>query len=153
MSFALSAAAHRTHWRAAAIALTAGLIFAAGLTLGGMTDPRKVQGFLDVGEIFTGRWDASLAFVMGGALLISLIAFALVKATDTPWASATLELPSRRDIDTRLVIGAVVFGTGWGIAGYCPGPALASVLAGGADALYFVTAMLVGMLVAKRWFV
>ena len=78
MSFALKDAAHSAPWRAAAIALTAGLIFAAGLTLGGMTDPRKVQGFLDVGKIVTGRWDASLAFVMGGALLVSLIAFSLV---------------------------------------------------------------------------
>ncbi len=152
MSFALNEAAHSAQWRAAAIALTAGLIFAAGLTLGGMTDPRKVQGFLDVGEMFTGRWDASLAFVMGGALLVSLIAFSLVKVTGTPWAGAKFELPTRRDIDTRLVTGAVLFGTGWGIAGFCPGPALASVLIGGADVLYFVAAMLAGMLVARKWF-
>lgn len=152
MSFALKEAAHSAPWRAAAIALTAGLVFAAGLTLGGMTDPRKVQGFLDVGKIVTGRWDASLAFVMGGALLVSLIAFSLVRATGTPWARAKFELPTRRDIDTRLVIGAVLFGTGWGIAGFCPGPALASVLTGGAEVLYFVAAMLAAMLVARKWF-
>lgn len=141
----------RTKWRAAAIALAAGLIFAAGLTLGGMTDPRKVQGFLDIGGIFVGRWDPSLAFVMGGALLVSLIAFATVKTRETPWANATFELPTRRDIDTRLVIGAVLFGTGWGIAGYCPGPALASLLTGGMDVLWFVSSMLIGMFVAKKW--
>ena len=152
MSFALKEAAHSAPWRAAAIALTAGLVFAAGLTLGGMTDPRKVQGFLDVGKIVTGRWDASLAFVMGGALLVSLIAFSLVRASSTPWARAKFELPTRRDIDTRLVIGAVLFGTGWGIAGFCPGPALASVLTGGAEVLYFVAAMLAAMLVARKWF-
>ena len=142
---------HRTQWRAAAVALAAGLIFAAGLTLGGMTDPRKVQGFLDVGGIFAGRWDPSLAFVMGGALLVSLIAFATVKTRETPWANATFELPTRRDIDARLVIGAVLFGAGWGIAGYCPGPALASALTGGADVLWFVAAMLAGMFAAKKW--
>ncbi len=152
MSLTLKDVARRTPWRAAAIALTAGLVFAAGLTLGGMTDPRRVQGFLDIGGIFTGRWDPGLAFVMGGALLVSLVAFALIKATDTPWASAKFELPTRRDIDARLLIGAVLFGTGWGIAGFCPGPALASVLIGGADVLYFVAAMLAGMLIAKIWF-
>ncbi len=141
----------RMQLRAAAIALVAGLIFAAGLTLGGMTDPRKVQGFLDVGGIFAGRWDASLAFVMGGALLVSLAVFATVKTKETPWANAKFELPARRDIDARLVVGAALFGTGWGIAGYCPGPAFASLLTGGADVLWFVAAMLVGMVVAKKW--
>lgn len=142
----------RTQWFAAAIALIAGLIFSAGLTLGGMTDPRKVQGFLDIGGLFAGRWDPSLAFVMGGALLVSLVAFATVKTQAAPWASAKFELPSRRDIDARLVIGAVLFGAGWGIAGFCPGPAFASLLVGGADVLYFVAAMLAGMLIAKTWF-
>ena len=139
-------------WRAAAIALAAGLIFAAGVTLGGMTDPRKVQGFLDVGGIFAGRWDPSLAFVMGGALLVSVIAFATVNTHATPWATAKFELPTRRDIDAPLVIGAVLFGTGWGIAGFCPGPAFASLLTGGVDVLYFVAAMLAAMFVAKKWF-
>ena len=142
----------KTQWLAATIALTAGFIFAAGLTLGGMTDPRKVQGFLDIGGLFAGRWDPSLAFVMGGALLVSLVAFAAVKTQAAPWANAKFELPSRRDIDARLIIGAVLFGTGWGVAGFCPGPALASVLIGGADVLYFVAAMLAGMFIAKTWF-
>lgn len=145
--------ARRTQWRAAGVALVAGVIFAAGLTLGGMTDPRKVQGFLDIGGVFSGRWDPSLAFVMGGALLVSLIAFATVKTREMPWASAKFTLPARRDVDIRLVLGAVLFGIGWGIAGFCPGPAFASLLSGGAGVLYFVAAMLVGMLVAKKWFV
>ena len=152
MSTATTHLNRKMQWRAAVIALAAGLIFAAGLTLGGMTDPRKVQGFLDIGGIFAGRWDPSLAFVMGGALLVSLIAFASVKTKETPWANAKFELPTRRDIDARLVIGAILFGTGWGIAGFCPGPAFASLLTGGADVLYFVVAMLAGMLVAKTWF-
>ena len=151
MSAAAVVSVRRTQWLAAAIALTAGFIFALGLTLGGMTDPRKVQGFLDIGGLFSGRWDPSLAFVMGGALLVSLVAFATVKTQVAPWASAIFELPSRRDIDARLVIGAVLFGTGWGIAGLCPGPALASLLIGGVDVLCFVIAMLAGMLVAKTW--
>ena len=152
MSIATVDSVRRTQWLAVAIALAAGLIFAAGLTLGGMTDPRKVQGFLDIGGVFAGRWDPSLAFVMGGALLVSLVAFATVKTQAAPWASAKFELPSRRDIDARLVIGAVLFGVGWGVAGFCPGPALASLLIGGADVLYFVVAMLAGMLAAKTWF-
>ena len=143
--------AQGTQLRAAAVALAAGLIFSAGLTLGGMTDPRKVQGFLDVGGMFEGRWDPSLAFVMGGALLVSLIAFTTVNTRETPWANAKFELPTRRDIDARLVVGAVLFGTGWGIAGFCPGPAFASLLTGGADVLFFIAAMLVGMFVAKIW--
>ena len=117
-----------------------------------MTDPRKVQGFLDVGAMFAGRWDPSLGFVMSGALLVSLFAFATVNTKEAPWASAKFHLPTRRDIDARLLLGAVLFGAGWGIAGYCPGPALASLLTGGADALYFVAAMLVGMFVARKWF-
>jgi uncharacterized protein len=140
-----------TQLHAAAVALAAGIIFAAGLTLGGMTDPRKVQGFLDVGGIFAGRWDPSLAFVMGGALLVSLISFASVKTKETPWTGAKFELPTRRDIDARLMVGAVLFGVGWGIAGFCPGPALASILTGGASALWFVAAMLLGMFAAKKW--
>jgi uncharacterized protein len=142
----------KAQWRAAFVALVAGLIFAAGLTLGGMTDPKKVLGFLDVGGLGAGRWDPTLAFVMGGALLVSLIAFAMIKTRQAPWVASRFDLPARRDIDARLVIGAVLFGAGWGIAGYCPGPALASVLFGGADILFFVAAMAIGMIVAKKWF-
>ena len=135
------------------VAFAAGLIFATGLTLGGMTDPRKVQGFLDVGALIgwgNGHWDPSLAFVMGGALLVSLVAFASIKRRTAPWFAERYELPSRRDIDARLVIGAVLFGAGWGIAGYCPGPAIASVLVGGTDILWFLGALLIGMFAAKK---
>ena len=94
-----------TNIRSLAIAFLAGLIFAAGLTLGGMMDPRKVQGFLDIGALFGwggGKWDPSLAFVMGGALVVSLIAFGTVKSHHVPWVSARFELPTRRDIDAKL---------------------------------------------------
>lgn len=141
--------------RAAIIALGAGLIFAAGLTLGGMMDPSRVQGFLDIGALFGwggGKWDPSLAFVMGGALVVSLFAFGAVKSRQVPWASARFELPTRRDIDAKLVVGAILFGAGWGIAGYCPGPALASLFTGGTDILWFLAAMLPGMLIAQKWF-
>ncbi len=144
-----------TNIRAVAIAFLAGLIFAAGLTLGGMMDPRKVQGFLDIGALFGvggGKWDPSLAFVMGGALVVSLLAFGGVKSHHVPWVTARFELPTRRDIDAKLVVGAILFGVGWGIAGYCPGPALASLFTGGTDILWFLGAMLPGMLVAKKWF-
>jgi uncharacterized protein len=132
-------------------AFLSGLVFAAGLVLGGMTDPQKVQAFLDVGGIASGRWDASLAFVMGGALLVSYFAFRSVTGRKTPWFAPTFELPARKDIDALLVIGAVMFGAGWGLAGYCPGPALASLLTGGSDVLVFVGAMVVGMVAAKWW--
>ena len=141
--------------RAAIIALGAGLIFAAGLTLGGMMDPSRVQGFLDIGALFGwggGKWDPSLAFVMGGALVVSLFAFGAVKSRQVPWVSARFELPTRRDIDAKLVVGAILFGAGWGIAGYCPGPALASLFTGGTDILWFLAAMLAGMLIAQKWF-
>ena len=144
-----------TNIRAAVIAFFAGLIFAAGLALGGMMDPRKVQGFLDIGALFgwgSGTWDPSLAFVMGGALLVSLFAFGRVKSHHVPWVSARFELPTRRDIDAKLLVGAILFGVGWGIAGYCPGPALASLFTGGTDILWFLGAMLPGMLAAKKWF-
>jgi uncharacterized protein len=134
-----------------AAAFASGLVFAAGLVLGGMTDPKKVQAFLDIGGIASGRWDASLAFVMGGALLVSYFAFRSVTGRNAPWFAPKFELPTRKDIDAPLVLGAVLFGAGWGLAGYCPGPALASLLTGGTDILAFVAAMAVGMIAAKWW--
>jgi uncharacterized protein len=152
MSAVTTNPAGSTAFRAALIALASGIIFAAGLVLGGMTDPRKVQGFLDVGDVFAGRWDPSLAFVMGGALLVSFIAFASIKNRAAPWAATTFEMPTRKDVDVRLIAGAAIFGTGWAIAGFCPGPAFASLLMGGTDVLWFVGAMLAGMFVARKWF-
>lgn len=133
------------------VAFVSGLLFAAGLVIGGMTDPRKVQAFLDFGGIASGRWDASLAFVMGGALLVSYFAFRNVTGHKVPWLAPKFELPTRRDIDAPLVIGAVLFGSGWGLVGYCPGPAFASLITGGTDVLLFVVAMLIGMVAAKWW--
>ncbi len=133
------------------IAALAGAIFAAGLALGGMTDPRKVQAFLDIGGIAAGRWDPSLAFVMGGALLVSLFTFARINTRETSWLGASIKLPTRGDIDLRLVGGAALFGIGWGLSGYCPGPALASLLVGGVDIVCFIAAMAVGMLLARYW--
>jgi uncharacterized protein len=137
-------------------ALLSGALFAVGLVVSGMTQPAKVLGFLNVGGIFAperfGAWDASLAFVMGGALLVTSIAYAITpRPGNKPWAAPRFELPTRKDIDTKLVAGAALFGIGWGLAGYCPGPALASLLTGGLDALVFVAALVVGMWGAKRF--
>jgi uncharacterized protein len=137
-------------------ALISGALFALGLVVSGMTQVSKVIGFLNVGGIFSptrfGAWDASLAFVMGGALLVTLIGFAITtRSGSKPWANAKFELPTRKDIDGKLLTGAALFGVGWGLVGYCPGPAFASLLSGGQDALVFVAALVVGMWVAKRF--
>ena len=128
----------------------AGLIFSAGLVIGGMTDPKKVQAFLDVGGIGSGRWDASLAFVMGGALIVAAIAFFVQPKRAAPWFTRDFDLPSVRHIDTALIIGAAMFGIGWGLAGYCPGPAIAGAATGGMDIALFLPSMLVGMVLTKR---
>lgn len=118
-----------------------GLLFGLGLILAGMTDPSKVLGFLDL----AGLWDPSLAFVMGGAILVSLGAFTLAKKRTTSFLGGAMQLPTSRDIDKRLVTGSLFFGAGWGLAGFCPGPALVSVGTGNPKAVVFVLAMLAGM--------
>lgn len=138
-----------------AFGLAAGALFAAGLVVSGMTQTAKVINFLNFGGIIAperfGAWDASLAFVMGGALMITFVAFAITPTQGRkPWVSDKFDLPTRKDIDFKLVAGAAMFGIGWGLAGYCPGPAMASVISGGVDALVFVAALLVGLLFAKR---
>jgi uncharacterized protein len=129
----------------AVIALLAGLVFGIGLLMSGMTDPAKVQGFLDL----FGRWDLSLAFVMGGAIVVAIGAFTLAKrraaAGRKSWSGESIELPTSNVIDARLIGGGVLFGIGWGLAGFCPGPALVALSGGFAPALWFVPAMLVGM--------
>jgi uncharacterized membrane protein YedE/YeeE len=122
-------------------ALLAGLIFGLGLIVSGMTNPAKVLGFLDLG----GSWDPSLAFVMAGAIAVSAPAFALAKKRTASLLGATIKLPASRDIDSRLVFGSIVFGSGWGVAGFCPGPGLVALGMGQVKALVFVVAMLVGM--------
>jgi len=124
-------------------AFLVGLIFGIGLILSGMTDPGKVLGFLDL----FGLWDPSLAFVMGGAILVGLIAFTVAKKRTTSMLGDAMQLPTARHVDKRLILGSLAFGVGWGLAGFCPGPAIVSVGAGEIKAVVFVLAMLAGMLV------
>jgi uncharacterized membrane protein YedE/YeeE len=124
------------------LAFAAGLVFGVGLLVSGMTDPSKVIGFLDV----AGAWDPSLALVMGGAILVGFFAFAFARGRARTFLGTALELPQRRDLDARLIGGSIVFGIGWGLAGFCPGPALVAFGAGYDKAAVFVVAMLVGML-------
>jgi uncharacterized membrane protein YedE/YeeE len=120
-----------------------GLLFGLGLILAGMTDPGKVIGFLDL----AGAWDPSLAFVMGGAIAVGMVAFAVARKRTTAFLGGAMHLPQGRSIDRRLVIGSLVFGTGWGLAGFCPGPAIVALGAGHWQALVFTVAMLAGMAV------
>ena len=118
-----------------------GLLFGIGLMLSGMTDPGKVIGFLDL----FGTWDPSLALVMGGAIMVGFFAFAVAKKRTTTFLGGVMRFPTTMDIDKKLVLGSLMFGTGWGLAGFCPGPALVSMADGQPKALLFVVAMLVGM--------
>jgi uncharacterized membrane protein YedE/YeeE len=122
-------------------AFGAGYLFGVGLIVSGMATPRKVLGFLDV----AGAWDPSLAMVMIGAIGVGFFAFALAARRGTSLLGAAMQLPATRDIDRRLVFGSAVFGVGWGLAGFCPGPALVALGAGHVKALVFVAAMLGGM--------
>ena len=122
-------------------ALLAGLVFGIGLIVSGMANPAKVLGFLDL----FGKWDPSLGLVMGGAVAVASIAFFLARKRTVSLLGASLKLPTARDIDRRLVMGSVLFGVGWGIAGFCPGPALVALGMGEGKALVFVLAMLAGM--------
>lgn len=123
------------------VALIAGLIFGIGLIVSGMTDPSKVIGFLDL----AGNWNPSLALVMGGAILVGLVAFRVAAGRKTSLLGDAMRLPGATRIDRRLVLGGLAFGAGWGLAGFCPGPALASLASGGAKPLIFSAAMLAGM--------
>jgi uncharacterized membrane protein YedE/YeeE len=125
-------------------ALVSGALFGAGLAVSQMVDPGKVLGFLDVAGIATGAWDPSLAFVMIGALAVTAPGYWLTLRRQAPLAAPQFQLPTRKDIDARLVGGAAVFGIGWGLAGYCPGPALAALTFGRLETAVFVAAMLAG---------
>jgi hypothetical protein len=124
-------------------ALIVGLVFGIGLIVAGMTNPAKVQGFLDL----AGPWDPSLAFVMGGAIVVGLVAFRFAGKRERALLGDAMRLPTATRIDRRLVLGSLAFGAGWGLAGFCPGPALASLAAGGVKALVFTGAMVAGMVV------
>ena len=123
------------------MALVAGLVFGIGLIISGMTDPSKVIGFLDL----AGKWDPSLAFVMGGAILVGVFAFRAAATRTQAILGGPMRLPASTSIDRRLIVGGIAFGVGWGLAGFCPGPALASVATGATEPLVFSLAMLAGM--------
>jgi hypothetical protein len=124
------------------IAFGSGLLFAIGLSISGMTKPSKVIGFLD----FAGNWDPSLALVMVGAIGVNVMAVLWARTARSPLFAPSFQVSTRRDIDTSLVTGAAVFGVGWGLAGYCPGPAVTSVASLAPSTLVFFVSMLAGML-------
>lgn len=130
-----------------AVSLVAGLAFGAGLVLSGMTQPAKVHGFLH----FFGRWDASLAFVMGGAVMVNALAWQLARRRMKPLLAERFSLPARSDLDPKLLAGAGLFGVGWGLGGFCPGPALTSLASGAMQPLVFVLAMLLGLGLTAAW--
>lgn len=127
--------------------LIAGALFGAGLLVSQMTNPPKVLAFLDI----TGDWDPSLAFVMGGALLVTFIGYRLILKRKTPLFEPHFRLPTRSDIDIRLLLGAGIFGVGWGLVGLCPGPALASASFGGTAVTIFIICMLIPMVIIRRF--
>lgn len=128
------------------IGFGSGLILGLGLVISGMVDPQRVLGFLDV----AGIWDPTLAFVMGGALVVTFVGYRWVLKRPAPVAAARFQLPTRTDIDAKLVAGAAIFGAGWGLGGYCPGPALSALTVGGVPTVVFVVSMFAGMLLARR---
>ena len=130
-----------------AIEFMVGLIFGLGLLISGMTDPGKVQGFLDL----TGQWDPSLALVMGGAVAVGVLGFLLAKKMYASFSGLHFQWPEATHIDRSLVLGSLMFGVGWGLAGFCPGPAIVSMASGQDKALVFVLAMLMGMAVFDRF--
>lgn len=126
-------------------ALLSGLLFGIGLLVAGMADPRKVTAFLDI----AGHWDPSLAFVMLGGVLTTALGYRFVLNLDRPLFEPKFFMPTRTDIDRPLLLGAVLFGVGWGLGGYCPGPAVVSLGQGSVASLLFVAAMLAGMTLAR----
>lgn len=125
--------------------LALGLLFGAGLIVSGMADPAKVLNFLDV----FGTWDPSLAFVMGGGVAVAALGYRLALARQAPLLAPSFQIPARRDIDARILAGPAIFGVGWGLGGFCPGPALTSLGLGTTGVLAFVPAMLLGMWAAR----
>jgi hypothetical protein len=134
-----------TLWRALA-GLLAGVVFGVGLAVAQMTDPLKVLGFLDL----AGAWDASLLFVLGGAVVLAAVAFRFVLRWPAPLLDERFHLPTKAAIDRPLLVGSALFGIGWGLAGYCPGPAIASLGFGNPEALWIVPALLAGAAL-QRW--
>jgi uncharacterized membrane protein YedE/YeeE len=131
--------------RAPLLALLSGTVFGAGLAFSGMTDPARVRGFLDI----FGDWDMTLAFVMGGALIPMALAWAIQRQMRSPIAASAFHLPDTQQLDRRLIIGAALFGMGWGVAGLCPGPAIANLAINPLPAMIFIAAMLTGMTIER----
>ena len=125
-----------------------GVLFGWGLIISGMSNPQKILGFLDL----AGNWDPSLLFVMLGAVLVGLAGFYVVSRRTEAFLGGAMHIPARRDITKPLVIGSLIFGAGWGIAGFCPGPALVALGAGHLKAFVFVIAMVLGMEICERYF-
>lgn len=128
--------------KATAAAAASGALFGVGLAISGMTRPEKVVGFLDL----AGAWDASLAFVMLGAILVHSVAYRVARRRVAPLFEARFHLPTRKDVDRKLVFGAAVFGVGWGLGGFCPGPGIVAAASGASPAIAFVAAMTAGIL-------
>ncbi len=127
-------------------AFVSALIFGLGLGVSGMTLPSKVIGFLDI----TGAWDPSLAFVMVGAIGVHAISYRLIAKRDSPILTTKFQIPTRRELDKKLILGSVLFGMGWGVGGFCPGPALVSAVTGNSSVLIFVASMVIGVY-AHEW--
>ncbi len=125
------------------IGLLTGLLFGLGLLISGMTDPIKVKGFLDV----FGAWDISLALVMGGGLIVALIGVQIAKRQQNSWIGTLIEMPNKTAINKKLLIGAMLFGIGWGLVGICPGPGIVLLGTGQWQAYVFISAMIIGMLI------
>ncbi|HEX8109775.1 MAG TPA: DUF6691 family protein [Kofleriaceae bacterium] len=136
----------RSRGAALGVAVIAGMLFGAGLVISGMTQPARIVAFLDP---FDG-WDPSLAFVMAGAVAVYAVAYAVIRRHARPWFDARFHVPVRADLDARLVVGAAVFGIGWGLGGFCPGPSIVAAAGGSTSAIVFVLAMLAGMYVRHR---
>lgn len=130
-----------------AMALVSGILFGIGLTLSDMINPQRVLGFLDV----AGAWDPTLAFVMGGALLVTFPAFHFVQKFGKPVCAAQFQIPANKVIDRKLVVGAALFGIGWGLAGFCPGPAIAALVTLQPQVFVFGASLVAGMLLFQAW--
>ncbi|MCX6118068.1 MAG: YeeE/YedE thiosulfate transporter family protein [Proteobacteria bacterium] len=128
-------------------AFSSALLFGLGLGVAGMTLPKKVIGFLDI----TGEWDPSLIAVMVGAILVHSVSYRLITKRDSPVLASRFQIPTRRDIDWKLISGSAMFGAGWGLGGFCPGPALVSTVTGNSSVLIFVLSMVVGILIYNQF--
>lgn len=129
------------------VALFVGILFGIGLAISGMTQPQKVIGFLDI----FGKWDPSLAFVMIGAISVHLFAYRIARKRTSPYLAEVFHIPTKKEIDRSLVIGSILFGLGWGLGGYCPGPAITSVVSLDSQVFVFLAAIAVGMLTHEKW--